>query len=65
MGDKKIAPATENGAPPAGNDNAAVKKVLAMKEEVNEAYKNGDSEGAIAAYTKGNQHIHCEFLLTA
>ena len=50
MGDKKIAsPGKETVV-----DDAATKKVLAAKEEGNLAYKNGDTEGAISAYTKGN-----------
>lgn len=48
MGDKKITPAS-NGTT---DDDPATKKVLALKEEGNEAYKNGDSEAAIVAYTK-------------
>ena len=38
-------------------DDSSVKKVLALKEEGNEAYKNGDSEAAICAYTKGKIHL--------
>ena len=50
MGDKKImAESNENT-----NDDPATKKVVALKEEGNEAYKNGDTEAAIVAYTKGN-----------
>ena len=49
MGDKKIAP---SGETPKVNEDAT-KKVLAAKEEGNLAYKNGDTEGAISAYTKG------------
>ncbi len=49
MGDKKIAPVS-NGT----TDDPATKKVLSMKDEGNEAYKNGDTEAAIVAYTKGN-----------
>ena len=50
MGDKKITP-DSNGTT---DDDTATKKVLAMKDEGNEAYKNGDTEAAIVAYTKGN-----------
>ena len=50
MGDKKIT-SDSNGTT---NDDAATKKVLALKDEGNEAYKNGDTEAAIVAYTKGN-----------
>merc|ERR1711963_1387477 len=54
MGDKKIAPSGQESTV----DDAATKKVLAAKEEGNLAYKNGDTEGAISAYTKA---IHlCE-----
>ena len=52
MGDKKIAPA--NNATSA--DNATNQKVVAMKDEGNQAYKNGDTEAAIIAYTKGNNY---------
>jgi len=48
MGDKKIAPSGETPKV----DEDATKKVLAAKEEGNLAYKNGDTEGAISAYTK-------------
>ena len=50
MGDKKIAPSGKESQA----DDDATKKVLAAKEEGNLAYKNGDTEGAISAYTKGN-----------
>ena len=54
MGDKKIAsPGKETVV-----DDAATKKVLAAKEEGNLAYKNGDTEGAISAYTKGNYNTN-------
>jgi len=54
MGDKKIAPSGKESQA----DDDATKKVLAAKEEGNMAYKNGDTEGAISAYTKA---IHlCE-----
>ena len=49
MGDKKIAPSGETPKV----DEDATKKVIAAKEEGNLAYKNGDTEGAISAYTKG------------
>ena len=50
MGDKKITPAS-NGTT---DDDPATKKVLAAKEAGNAAYKDGDTEAAIVAYTKGN-----------
>ena len=49
MGDKKIVSASNENT----NEDPATKKVVALKEEGNEAYKNGDSEAAIVAYTKG------------
>ena len=55
MGDKKIAP---SGEIPKVNEDAT-KKVLAAKEEGNLAYKNGDTEGAISAYTKGKAQSYC------
>ena len=55
MGDKKIAP---SGETPKVNEDAT-KKVLAAKEEGNLAYKNGDTEGAISAYTKGKAQSYC------
>jgi len=53
MGDKKIAPSGKESQA----DDDATKKVLAAKEEGNMAYKNGDTEGAISAYTKGNHRF--------
>ena len=50
MGDKKVAPSGKE----AKADEDATRKVLEAKEEGNLAYKNGDTEGAISAYTKGN-----------
>jgi len=54
MGDKKIAPESNVTS----DEDSATKKVLALKDQGNNAYKNGDTEAAIDAYTKA---IHlCE-----
>ena len=52
MGDKKTGTTSNGTAAPSG-DNLALKRVMELKEKGNEAYKNGDTEEAIASYTEG------------
>ena len=54
MGDKKLS--SSGNADP--DPNPATQKVTALKEEGNVAFKAGDTDAAIHAYTKGNQYLN-------
>ena len=56
MGDKKLS--SSGNADP--EPNPATQKVTALKEEGNVAFKAGDTDAAIHAYTKGIKYINTQ-----
>lgn len=56
MGDKKLS--SSGNADP--DQNPATQKVTALKEEGNVAFKAGDTDAAIHAYTKGNEYLNTQ-----